>query len=254
MEQLSAATQRGHDAQKGPQYACQATELLKASQPIRVLDVRHFAEDYRSGNTDAATMLRGALYRVGSLAVLCARRFGRLLGLGETFAKPLIACYDMVQRLVPNSIPFPRRIGMIPAGQPTPYAGIGDLRPGSRVRVKSYGEILETLDGNNKTRGLHFDAEHVPYCGKELSVRSLVNQIIDERTGYMLHFKTPSIILQGAVCGSTYSDWRLFCPRAIYPYWRTIWLTPVESPQPDTGPEDTKSSDAQAQAPSQADA
>ena len=42
------------------------------------------------------------------------------------------------------------------------------------------------LDGNNKTRGLYFDAEHVPYCGKELSVRSLVNQIIDERTGYML--------------------------------------------------------------------
>src|SRR4029453_7360385 len=93
MEQLSAATQRGHDAQKGPQYACQATELLRASQPIRGLDVRHWAEDYRSGNVDVATMLRGALYRVSHLAVYCARGFGRLLGLGDAFAKPLMVCY-----------------------------------------------------------------------------------------------------------------------------------------------------------------
>ena len=237
VEQLSAATQRGHDAEKGPQYVCQATELVRASQgPIPKLDLRHWADDYRSGNVDVATMLRGVLYRVGSFAVRRARNLGRLLGLGDAIAKPVMACYDAALRLVPNGIPFPRRIGTIPAGQPTPYAGIGDLRPGSRVQVKPYREILAMLDGNNKTRGLYFDAEHVPYCGKELSVRSLVNQIIDERTGYMLHFKTPSIILEGVICGGNYSDGRLFCPRAIYPYWRTIWLKPVGSPQPDTGP------------------
>ena len=80
------------------------------------------------------------------------------------------------------------------------------LRSSDWVRVRSRDEILATLDeqgrldgmtnglrklertvhldGNNKTRG-YFDAEHVPYCGKEFSVRSLVNRIIDERTGYM---------------------------------------------------------------------
>jgi hypothetical protein len=104
------------------------------------------------------------------------------------------------------------------------------------VQVKPYHEILGTLDGNNKTRGLYFDAEHVPYCSKELQVLSLVNQIVDERTGYMLRFKTPSVILRGAVCGSTYSNKRLFCPRAIYPYWRTVWLKPVDSPQAQAAP------------------
>jgi hypothetical protein len=256
MEQLSAATQRGHDAEKGPQYVCQLTELLRASQPIRKLDVRPYIEDYRSGNVDVATMLRGALYRAVAIVVRRARALGRLLGLGDAIAKPLMACYDAVQRVVPNGVPFPRRIGMIPTGQPTPYAGIGDLRPGSRVQVKPYREILATLNGNNKTRGLLFDGEHVPYCGKEYSVRSLVNQIIDERTGYMLRFKTPSIILEGVVCGGTYSDGRHFCPRAIYPYWRTIWLKPVGSSQPDTQPlpADTKPADARPQARDQADA
>ena len=71
-------------------------------------------------------------------------------------------------------------------------------------------------------------------------MRSLVNQIIDERTGYMLRFKTPSVILEGAVCGATYSDWRHFCPREIYPYWRTIWLKPVGNSQPDTESSDAR--------------
>jgi hypothetical protein len=78
------------------------------------------------------------------------------------------------------------------------------------VRVKSYPEILATLDSDNKTRGLYFDAEHVPYCGKEFPVRSLVKQIIDERTGRMLRFKSPSIILEGVYCQGTYSDDRFF--------------------------------------------
>jgi hypothetical protein len=99
------------------------------------------------------------------------------------------------------------------------------------VRVKSYPEILATLDSDNKTRGLYFDAEHVPYCGKEFPVRSLVKQIIDERTGRMLRFKSPSIILEGVYCQGTYSDDRFFCPRAIYPYWRPVWLKPVERVQ-----------------------
>lgn len=255
MEQLSAATQRGHDVEKGPQYVCQATELLRATKPIAKWSVLDWPEDYRSGNVDIPTMLRGVLYRVSAFAVRRARELGRLLGFGDALAKPLMACYDTVARLAPNGIPFPRRIGMIPTGQPTPHAGIGDLRPGSRVRVKPYREILATLNANNKTRGLYFDAEHVPYCDKEFSVRSLVNQIIDEQTGYMLHFKTPSIILQGMVCGGTYSDLRLFCPRAIYPYWRTIWLKPVESPQPDTGllPADRKSPDVRPQTPDKND-
>jgi len=236
MEQLTEATQVDQDPEKGPRYVCQATNYLDASKKLlSPYDPRQYIEDYRSGNVGILTLLRGALYRVGVFTVRRGERIGRRIGLGDSLAKTLMACYDAVQRLLPNGVPFPRRKGTVPAGTPTPQLGIGDLRPGSRVRVKSYREILATLDSNNKTRGLYFDAEHVPYCGKEFSVRSLVNRIIDERTGYMIHFKTPSIILKDAVCQGTFSDNRMFCPRSIYPYWRAIWLKPVESKRPEGG-------------------
>jgi len=104
------------------------------------------------------------------------------------------------------------------------------LQPGEWVRVKSYDEILKTLDQNNKNRGLYFDAEMVPYCGKSFRVQGRLKKIVDEKTGKMTEFKSPCILLEGAVCESRYSECRLFCPRAIYSYWREIWLErlPVE--------------------------
>jgi hypothetical protein len=230
MEQLVAATQKESDAEKGPRYVCQATNYLDAvGKRLSPYDLRHYIEDYRAGNVNLATLLRGAIYRLGIISVRGGRRLFRPIGLGDVVANAMMACYDAVQKLLPNGIPFPRRTGMIPKGEPTPQLGIGDLRPGSRVRVKSYREILATLDSNNKNRGLYFDAEHVPFCEKEFTVRSLVNRIVDERTGYMLHFKTPSIILQGSYCQGAFSDNRMFCPRSIYHFWRPIWLTPLDS-------------------------
>jgi hypothetical protein len=228
LQQLKAATRQGHDPEKGPRYACQATELPKASGYMSPYDPRQYIEDYRSGNVGLATLFRGFLYRVGVFVIRRGERLGRRMGLGDALAKALMACYDALQRVIPNGVPFPRRKGTVPKGQATPDLPIGHLRPGSWVRVKSYPEILATLNMDNKTRGLYFDAENVPYCGKEFPVRSLVNQIIDERTGFMLRFKSPSIILKNVYCQGTYSDNRMFCPRAIYPYWRPAWLSPVE--------------------------
>ena len=231
MAQWMGATQEGGGAEKGIRYRCQATELLNATKPLSPVNVRQYLEDYRSGNVTLGTFVRGAIYRLATLVVRPWQRLGRKLGFGEVLAKPLIACYDAVQALVPNGVPYPRRYGQVAKGQPTPTDRADWLRPGIRVRVKSYQEILSTLDINNKTRGLYFDAEMVPYCGKELPVRSVVNQIVDERTGYMLRFKTPAAILESAYCQGAHSDNRMFCPRSIYPYWRTIWLTPVEESQ-----------------------
>lgn len=225
VEQLMAATQQGHDPERGPRYACQATKCLDAAtRQLSPYDPRQYIEDYRSGNVNLATLLRGFIYRLGRLAVGGSRRLG-----GDGVANAMMACYDAVQRRLPNGIPYPRRRGTVPEGQPTPQQDIGELRPGSRVQVKSYREILATLDSDNKTRGLYFDAEHVPYCGREFTVGSLVNQIIDERTGYMLRFRSPSIILNGVYCQGAFSDNRMFCPRAIHPYWRSVWLKPVEA-------------------------
>jgi hypothetical protein len=95
------------------------------------------------------------------------------------------------------------------------------------VRVKPYEEILATLDADNKNRGLYFDAEAVPFCGHSYRVLSRVTKILDERTGRMVNMKTPSLILEGVYCQARYSDCRMFCPRAIYSYWREIWLERV---------------------------
>ena len=54
-----------------------------------------------------------------------------------------------------------------------------------------------------------------------------MTNILDEKTGKMLGMKTASIILEGVFCQSRYSYCRMFCPRAIYLYWREIWLERV---------------------------
>ena len=57
------------------------------------------------------------------------------------------------------------------------------LQPGDLVRIKRYEEILATLDTTGSNRGLAFDAELVPYCGKLYRVRTRVEKFINETTG-----------------------------------------------------------------------
>ena len=66
------------------------------------------------------------------------------------------------------------------------------------------------------------------YCGGEYKVLRRVEKIIDEKTGKMMRMKNDCIILEGVVCTARYSHFRRLCPRAIYPYWREIWLKRVE--------------------------
>jgi len=90
--------------------------------------------------------------------------------------------------------------------------------------VKPYQEILATLDTRNSNRGLSFDAELVPYCGKIYRVKTRVDKFIDEKTGKMRHLRTPAVMLEGVTCKSRYCGQRMFCPRSIHSWWREIWL------------------------------
>jgi hypothetical protein len=98
------------------------------------------------------------------------------------------------------------------------------LQPGELVRVRSQKEILQTLNIESKSRGLLFDAEMVPFCGKTYRVLQRVNMIINEQTGKMQNMKTPCIMLESVFCQSRYSKCRLFYPRSIHSNWREIWL------------------------------
>jgi hypothetical protein len=172
-------------------------------------------EDYASANVPIGGMLRGFLYAA----------YFNLIQAGIGLGRPLRWVYDRFQSLW-GGIPYPRRSGSIPADQATPTCSL-NLQPGELVRVKSYKDILDTLNSENKNRGLYFDAEAVPYCGETYRVRTRLNKFIDEKTGELITMANSSILLDGVWCQARYSDCRMFCPRSIYTWWREIWLQRV---------------------------
>jgi hypothetical protein len=203
-----------------PNYVCQVTQVPAATQPLAWWDARQYLEDLESGNIGLGRMLSGFIY-MGYRALINAG-----IGLG----RPLRWLYDAFQGLR-GGVPYPRRVGKVAEGTRTPAGVALNLQPGDLVRVKSYEQILETLDAHSRNRGLYFDAEMVPYCGRTYRVLKRVSRIVDEKTGKMTELKNPCIILEGVFCQARYSECRLFCPRSIYSYWREIWLEKVAEPR-----------------------
>lgn len=198
-----------------PRYRCQATQLPYFTTRLPWWDIRQYVEDYTSGNANLDKILRGFIYA----------GYNGVINAGIKLGRPLRWLYDKVQ-ILRGGLPYPRKRGTIPAGKPTPTEVL-DLQPGELVRVKSYPEILATLDTANKNRGLYFDAEAVPFCGRTFRVRSRLNRFIDEKTGKLVITKNPSILLDGVCCQARYSECRMFCPRSIYTWWRESWLERV---------------------------
>jgi len=205
----------GQQNETDPTYVCQTTQLPAATTLLKWWDVRQYWEDWISGNVGLGRMLASFIYAGYNRVCRSRLRLGPFLQW----------LYDRFQSLR-NGVPFPNRMGLVPEGQPTPTGKL-NLQPGELVRIKSYAEILATLDGASKNRGLYFGNEEVPFCGGTYRVKSRVARIINERTGKMMEFKNESVILDGVYCEARYSDKRLFCPRSIYPMWREIWLERV---------------------------
>jgi hypothetical protein len=180
-------------------YSCQATELVRATTPLEWWDPRQYMRDILSRNIGLWDFLR-----YGTLGSLRA--------------------------VVPH-LPLLWRLGRYwdprgSAGDKTPTTRL-NLRPGELVRVRSKEEILSTLH-KGKNRGMRFDVEMMAYCGRTFRVLSRVEKIINDKNGKVIHLASDCIILEGAWCGGCLSRDRMFCPRALYPFWREIWLTRVE--------------------------
>jgi hypothetical protein len=148
-------------------FRCQATELLRATVPMRSKDVRQYARDVRSGNVTFSHVVRGLVTAVFNRV---QRRLGR-------------KTYPHVQGHLTR----------------TPSAVL-NLQPGETVRVKSKEEIVSTLDERNCNRGLLFDVEMVRYCGGTFRVLARAERVIDERTGRMRELPNDCVILEGATC------------------------------------------------------
>lgn len=178
-------------------WRCQATEASKATEAVKTSNLWQYWREFRNGNFQPvrffALLVRGFVVEV-------IHRLGLL--------KPL---------------PLRGR------GRPSTTQPL-NLRPGERVRVRPPVEIAATLDETGHDRGLSFDREMLPYCGKTLRVKDSVQQIISEETGRMMKIPKDSLILEGAVCSGVRSTGRWFCPREIYPFWREAWLERVDEP------------------------
>jgi hypothetical protein len=64
-----------------------------------------------------------------------------------------------------------------------------------------------------------------------MQVLQKVDHIINEHTGRMQPLPNDCWILAGAWCKGYLSRNRLFCTRAIYSYWREIWLRRADGPE-----------------------
>ncbi len=212
MQLLATTTRRSEEgSEAGEVYRCQVTDLLNFSTPLSSWDVSQYLRDLRCGNVGVGEVLSALLFRT-------YQRLMRLPGLRVWFWM-----YDAFQKFR-DGVPFPYKEGRLEGKTPSDKL---NLQPGELVQVKSHDEILDTLDKNNKNRGLWFDAEQVPSCGKTARVLCRVEKIINERTGKMMKLPNDCLILEGVYCRAHYSSDRLFCPRSIYSYWREIWLRRV---------------------------
>jgi hypothetical protein len=190
----------GSDGGAEQRYRCQATELVRATSEVRRRerwDPRFYVRDLTSGNVSLRDFLRyGLLAAVNAFMLRWrGRRYPHVCGL---------------------------------AGKQTP-AGELNLGAGELVRIRSEAEIMQTLNSGQRNRGLWFDVEMLPHCGSEKQVLHRVERIVDEKTGKLIHFRQPCVILDGVTCNGNFSTHRMFCPRAIYPYWREIWLERVDA-------------------------
>ena len=192
-------------------YSCQATELRNFTSYMRALDPRQYVRDVRSGN----------LSRQLAGDSKAAHRLEMVLAVVELLRAGVIGLFNRVQERR-GCAQYPPFWGQ---QKKTPLE-ILDLQPGELVQVRSKEEILATLDQSRKNRGLYFGVEMLHYCGGIYRVLRRVHHIIDEKTGKMLDMKYPCIVLDGVWCQS--ADYHQFCPKAIYHYWREIWLERAE--------------------------
>src|SRR5437868_293652 len=169
-------------------YSCQTTQIPHATSPLAWWDVRQYVQDFLSGNVPLRRIANGLVYWL----------YYSLSQAGIGVGRPMRWLYNKISPLLGGSF-FPRNPGLIPQGQQTPFVKL-NLQPGELVRVKSHQEILHTVDSDGKNRGMYWDAELVPYCGKTYKVLRNVTKLIAEQTGEMKEMKNPCIVLDGVVC------------------------------------------------------
>ena len=182
-------------------YSCQVTRLPEWSHAMRSWDPRLVVREIRGGNVTP----------------------------GKALSVVWHAFTNVVRRRVLRVRPEPHIIGRCTVK--TPSGGIPGLKAGDWVVIKSKEEIEATLNPQQRNRGLYFDIELLPFCGRKMRLLQKVDKIIDEKNGVMMALPNDCWIVEGAFCAGYQSRRRLFCTREIYPFWREIWFTRAAPPE-----------------------
>lgn len=174
-------------------WICQSTHLDRATRPQPLFDAGQFARAPAAEGVSPLVVLR-------SVGILAWDLASSRLGLSEW-----------------NTLPGPCTR--------TPSVTLG-LRPGERVRVKQWRQILTTLDRHGWNRGMEFSREMRAYCGREMTVLCRVERLLRDQATQMVELRDTV-----ALVGATYRALnRRAVPRREYMFWRECWLERVVSP------------------------
>ncbi len=186
--QLATVAQDDEAEKVAPCFRCQATELGAASRQTSAFNLQQYRVEHTTNGT--------SIGRIGTfLASTLLRKITKQNG----------NCEGPCRR--------------------TPASHLG-LSVGERVRVKTFEEILKTLDAQGCNRGLWFDeAEMRRFCGQTLTVSRRITRIINEGTGQLLNLQVPSVVLNETQCSGLS---RRFCGRGMLHFWREVWLERAE--------------------------
>lgn len=103
------------------------------------------------------------------------------------------------------------------------------LKPGEKIRIKSYDQIKRTLDNNGKYQGLAFTPAQIKYCGGTYIVLKRLEKAFDERRWKLFKVKN-TVLLEGVVCdgkGGIEKAWD-GCDRHCLLWWKEIWLERIK--------------------------
>ena len=175
-------------------HACQADSLVGASVPIPRF-------------VDLLLRTREKLRREGVSQALA--KVLRFIAPGPRASRPLTS--EAMPRRAPVLEKSTERLG---------------LMPGESVEVKSFPEILSTLDANGKLHGLEFIPGMQQFCGQRFKVFKRIATLYQEESGQVRRLKN-TVLLDDVQCDGLLMK----CDRSCYLFWREAWLKRVAGEQ-----------------------
>lgn len=97
------------------------------------------------------------------------------------------------------------------------------LLPSDEVQVRSWSEILRTLDGSGALEGLPFMPEMRRFCGARFAVSKRLERACEEARGQMRRIRN-TVFLDGLRCDGVAHDG---CQKGCLLFWKEAWLKRV---------------------------